>query len=200
MKRNFILAHRRFFIYFLILGVAIIYTIKLFYIQIIKKSYYQSLAENNAKRRIVQTPERGLIFDRFDKLMAKNDSVVDIMIIPKKFKLSEEDSLEVCNYFNISKIKLRNIIKEAKQYSNSKGSLFLEEVPFSILENLFQFKGLYEQTRLVRKYSTNYAANILGYIGVVNNNNLNKSYYESGDRIGKSGVDKSYEKILRAKK
>ena len=59
--------------------------------------------------------------------MAKNDSVVDIMIIPK-FKLSEEDSLEVCNYFNISKIKLRNIIKEAKQYSNSKGSLFLEEV------------------------------------------------------------------------
>ena len=122
------------------------------------------------------------------------------MIIPKKFKLSDKDTLEVCNYFNISKIKLRNIIKEAKQYSNSKGSLFLEEVPFSILENLFQFKGLYEQTRLVRKYSTNYAANILGYIGVVNNNNLNKSYYESGDRIGKSGVDKSYEKILRGKK
>ena len=200
MKRNFILANRRFFIYFLILSVAIIFTIKLFYIQIIKKSYYQSLAENNAKRRIVQTPERGLIFDRFDKLLAKNDSVVDIMIIPKKFKLSEKDTLEVCNYFNISKIELRNIIKEAKQYSNSKGSLFLEEVPFSILENLFQFKGLYEQTRLVRKYSTNYAANILGYIGVVNNNNLNKSYYESGDRIGKSGVDKSYEKILRGKK
>ena len=36
MKRNFILANRRFFIYFLILGVAIIFTIKLFYIQIIK--------------------------------------------------------------------------------------------------------------------------------------------------------------------
>ena len=46
----------------------------------------------------------------------------------------------------------------------------------------------------MRKYSTNYAANILGYIDT-NNNNLNKSYYESGDRIGKSGVDKSYEKF-----
>ena len=38
----------------------------------------------------------------------------------------------------------------------------MEEVPFSILENLFQFSGLYEQPRMVRKYNTDYAANILG--------------------------------------
>ena len=53
---------------------------------------------------------------------------------------------------------------------------------------------------MVRKYNTNYAANILGYIGVINNLNPNNSYYESGDRIGKSGIDKSYEQTLRGKK
>ncbi len=201
MKRNFILTNRRFFIYFLILSVSSIFIAKLFYIQIIKNSYYENLAENNAKRRIMHPPERGLIYDRYNKLLAKNDSIMDIMVIPRELKLkTTEDTLEMCNYFDINKSILKEKIQKAKSYSYNKGSLFLEEVPFSVLENLFQFPGLYEQPRMVRKYNTNYAANILGYIGVINNINPNDSYYESGDRIGKSGVDKSYEKILRGKK
>ena len=201
MKGNFILANRRFFIYVLILSVSGIFISKLFYIQIIKNSYYENLAENNAKRRVLQSPERGLIYDRYNNLLAKNDSIMDIMIIPRELKLKTiKDTLEMCDYFNVNKNLLEEKIQQAKKYSYTKGSLFLEEVPFSVLENLFQFPGLYEQPRMVRKYNTNYAANILGYIGVMNNVNHNDSYYESGDRIGKSGIDKSYEKILRGKK
>ena len=201
MKGNFILANRRFFIYVLILSVSGVFISKLFYIQIIKNSYYENLAENNAKRRVLQSPERGLIYDRYNNLLAKNDSIMDIMIIPRELKLKTiKDTLEMCDYFNVNKNILEEKIQQAKKYSYTKGSLFLEEVPFSVLENLFQFPGLYEQPRMVRKYNTNYAANILGYIGVMNNVNHNDSYYESGDRIGKSGIDKSYEKILRGKK
>ena len=201
MKRNLILTNRRFFIYFLILFVSGVFVSKLFYIQIVQKSYYQNLAENNAKRRIQNPPERGLIYDRYNNLLAKNDSIIDIMMIPKDLKLiTMADTLELCNYFNITKDLLKEKIEKAKKYSYTKGSLFLEEVPFSALENLFQFRGLYEQPRMVRKYNTNYAANILGYIGVINNLNPNNSYYESGDRIGKSGIDKSYEQTLRGKK
>ena len=201
MKGNFILANRRFFIYFLIFFVSSIFISKLFYIQIIQNSYYENLAENNAKRRILIPPERGLVYDRNNKLIAKNDSIIDIMIIPKELKLTTlEDSINLCNYFNISISQLSKKIEKAKQYSYSKGSIFLEEVPFSILENLFQFSGLYEQPRMVRKYNTKYAANILGYIGIINNVKISDKYYESGDRIGKSGIDKSYEKFLRGKK
>ena len=126
---------------------------------------------------------------------------MDIMIIPRELQLTTiEDTLELCDYFNITEDILEEKIKKAKKYSQTKGSLFLEEVPFSILENLFQFPGLYEQPRMVRKYNTDYAANILGYIGVINHVNPDDSYYESGDRIGKSGIDKSYEKTLRGKK
>ena len=85
MKRNFILANRRFFIYFLILSVSGIFISKLFYIQIIKNSYYENLAENNAKRRVLHPPERGLIYDRYSNLLAKNDSIMDIMIIPREY-------------------------------------------------------------------------------------------------------------------
>jgi len=110
MKRNFILANRRFFIYFLIFSVSGIFIAKLFYIQIIQNSYYQNLAENNAKRRILDSPERGLIYDRYNNLLAKNDSIIDIMIIPSKLKLhTTKDTLELCNYFNLSKYELIDI-------------------------------------------------------------------------------------------
>ena len=116
MKRNFILANRRFFIYFLILSVSGIFISKLFYIQIIKNSYYESLAENNAKRRILHPPERGLIYDRYNNLLAKNDSIIDIMIIPRKLQLTTiEDTLELCNYFNITENILEEKIQQAKK-------------------------------------------------------------------------------------
>ena len=175
---------------------------KLFYIQIIKKTYYENLARNNAIRRVSQPPERGLIYDRHNTLLAKNDSIIDIMIIPKELNLkSLNDTLEICHYFDITKNELIEKINNAKKYSYRKGSLFLKEVQESLVENLFQFQGFYLQPRIVRKYNTNYAANILGYIGEVSLKAIEKdSYYNIGDRIGISGIDKSYERILRGKK
>ena len=117
------------------------------------------------------------------------------------FIKNQADTLEVCKYFNITKIELKEKIRNAKNYSYRKGSLFLNEVSESLIENLFQFQGFYIQPRMVRKYNTKYAANILGYLGEANHYNIKKdSYYEIGDRIGISGVDKSYENILRGEK
>ena len=142
MKKNIILSNRRLAIYFLIIFIGFIFISKLFYVQIIKKSYYNSLAKNNAIRRVTQPPERGLIYDRNNNLLAKNDSIIDIMIIPKELNIKNRaDTLEICKYFNITKIELKEKIQNAKNYSYRKGSLFLNEVSESLIENLFQFQG-----------------------------------------------------------
>ena len=56
---------------------------------------------------------------------------------------------------------------------------------------------------MIRKYQINYAANILGYTGEINKNELNadlNNYYIKGNQIGKTGIEKSYEELLRGKK
>jgi penicillin-binding protein 2 len=105
----------------------------------------------------------------------------------------------------IEKIDFIEKINKAKNYSRYKPSVFIKEISSisyaSIQEQLFKYTGFFVQTRTLRKYPKNNAAHILGYIGEVNSSTLEKNkYYRSGDYIGKSGLEYTYEEILRGTK
>ncbi len=66
---------------------------------------------------------------------------------------------------------------------------------------MFLFPGFFVQPRTLRKYSYPIAAHALGYIGEVSTEIIeSNSYYKPGDYIGISGIEKSYEEVLRGKK
>ena len=68
-------------------------------------------------------------------------------------------------------------------------------------EKLYKFKGFFVQARTLRKYPQEIAAHTLGYVGEVSEKITKKNpYYKSGDYIGVSGIEKSYEEELRGKK
>ncbi|MCK5169783.1 MAG: penicillin-binding protein 2, partial [Bacteroidales bacterium] len=68
-------------------------------------------------------------------------------------------------------------------------------------EKLYKYPGFYVQSRTTRRYTSESGAHILGYVGEVNNNIIeNNDYYKSGDYIGISGIEKSYETQLRGEK
>ena len=73
---------------------------RLFYIQVIDKSYELS-ANNNVLRLVIDYPSRGLIYDRNGKLLVFNEPVYDLMIIPKQAK--DIDTVELCKLIGISK-------------------------------------------------------------------------------------------------
>ena len=139
------------------------------------------------------------------------------MIIPDEIKLNDTtDIINFCKYFNIidsTEIKIDTIkyidffekkLDSAKKFSRKKASVFLKNIPKYKVENLgIQWEGFHVKTRMIRKYQINYAANILGYTGEININELNadsNNYYVKGNQIGKTGIEKSYEELLRGKK
>ena len=68
-------------------------------------------------------------------------------------------------------------------------------------EKMRKFEGFYIQKRSLRAYQTTIGANVLGDIGEVNRTIIAKQpYYKMGDLIGKQGVEKTYEDILRGVK
>jgi penicillin-binding protein 2 len=96
-------------------------------------------------------------------------------------------------------------IKKIRQYSTYKPSLFIKQISakdYAILqEKLFRYKGFFVQIRTLRSYPESSAAHILGYVGEVNDKMVEKNpYYKSGDYIGISGIEQSYEELLRGKK
>ena len=172
---------------------------RLFYLQIFE-SESNSIETDNAIRKVYNYPKRGYIYDRNDKLLVANQPTYDIIVVPTE--MEPIDTLLFCDLLNIKKDRFIKSISKAKRYSKRLPSLFLAHISkedYAFLsEKLRKFKGFYVRKRSARDYQTEIGANVLGYIAEVNPDNLNKeTYYKFGDLIGKQGVEKSYEKILR---
>jgi penicillin-binding protein 2 len=66
---------------------------------------------------------------------------------------------------------------------------------------MHRFPGFYVQSRTLRKYPRDIAAHILGYVGEVDNRLIAENPgYISGDYIGITGIERTYEKELRGEK
>jgi len=160
-------------------------------------------AESNATRHNTIYPHRGLIYDRNGELLVYDEAAYDLMVIPGQ--VEEMDTLEFCQLLNISDSTFKARLRKAKNWSTYKPSTFVaqitkEEFGF-IEEKLYKYPGFFVQSRSLRKYPQPIAAHLLGYIGEVNNREIEKdAYYRSGDYIGKSGLERFYEKELRGKK
>jgi len=185
----------------MVMAVALVLIVRLFYIQIIDPSYKLS-AENNSKRIDTIYPARGLIYDRDKVLMVYNQPAYDLMIAP--FELKQFDSLNLCKILNISIEQLRNGIARAKipKYRRDPFIKQLSPETYALLqEKIYQFPGFYVRSRTLRKYSKEIGAHLLGYVGEVDEKIIEKNpYYVMGDYIGISGVEGYYEEMLRGEK
>ena len=193
---------KSFLLYFLITTVGIVFIGRLFQLQIIKGESYDPL-HNAAVKTIFDYPERGYIYDRNGVLLVANQLSYDVMIQPNKVKYI--DTLEFCKLLKIDREDFVKRYNKASRYASYLPSVFLKQLAkedFAFLqEKLHKYDGFFIQKRVIRQYPINAAANVLGYIGEVNEQ-LAKSntYYEAGELIGKDGIEKQYEDYLRGSK
>lgn len=196
------LASRKQTVIAIFLATGIIFLGRLFYLQIIDDSYELS-ANNNVLRYVTQYPARGLIYDRNGKLLVYNEAVYDLMVLPRQVK--DIDTLEFCRLLEITPEGFVQRMKKARDYSRFKPSLFEKQISKEtygyLEEKMYRFPGFFVQPRTLRKYPEPMGAHLLGYVGEVNQSIIDKDpYYKSGDYIGISGIEKSYEEDLRGKK
>ncbi len=195
MKRSFLLV-------FLIALVAVIYIGRLFQLQILHGKKQNPTLSSTVKVEY-DYPERGYVYDRNGKLLVANQLSYDVMVIPKEVK--ELDTLEFCSLLKITKENFIKRYKKAERYARWLPSVFLKQLSkedFAFLqEKLSKFEGFYVQKRIIRNYPIKSAANVLGFIGEVNEQKArSSSYYEQGELIGKLGIEKQYEEVLRGVK
>jgi len=187
---------------FLIILSSFIFILRLFWVQLIDINDVK-LSNKNSVEKVYNFPERGYVFDRNDRLIVGNELFYDLMIIPAELK--PIDTLEFCKILKIAKTTLIDKINKAKKYSRVKPSVFLSQISKTdyaiIQEKLWKYKGFSVRKKSNRNYLLNSASNILGYISEVNDYEVkDNSYYESGELIGRQGIEKSYEKKLRGLK
>ncbi|PWV54407.1 peptidoglycan glycosyltransferase [Chitinophaga sp. S165] len=175
---------------------------RLFFLQVVEKKY-SKLADANAVLRKVVYPSRGIIFDRKGRSILSNDAMYDLVVTPISVK--NIDTAYMCEILQIDKEEFRKrittaIIKNGSRRVSVFASLLPPEMFGRLQESMYMFQPGFELVqRQIRSYPFNAAANILGYIGEVSPQMLQKpaySAYNQGDYLGMTGLERTYESVL----
>ncbi|MBO8428427.1 MAG: penicillin-binding protein 2 [Bacteroidetes bacterium] len=192
----------------LIIGVVIVCLVlvtRLFFLQIVDEEYKIS-AENNAYKYITIYPVRGLILDRNGNILVSNKNSYDIMVTP--VDLQPFDTAALCRIFSIKKEFVREKIagyKKNRRKIGYQSVVFLKQVSEReygvFLEQSYKFPGFSGVSKSMRDYPYNAGANLFGYTTEVSEEFLEKNpSYRMGDYVGASGLELSYESVLKGEK
>ncbi len=188
--------------------IVLIFLVRLFTLQLMSDDYKKN-ADSNAFLKRIKFPSRGVITDRNGKLLVYNQPAYDVMVVMRE--QIGIDTLDLCESLGITREFYDKRMKEIKDrkrnpgYSSYTQQLFMAQLSaeeFSAFrEKSFRFPGFYIQKRAIRQYQYMHAAHVLGDVGEVSQADIEKdNYYQSGDYIGKLGVERYYEQVLRGEK
>lgn len=178
------------------------------WLQIIEYENFVTKAENNRITEAIQPPGRGVIRDRNGHLLAVNEAIYSLEIIPAKVQGLEKTISELSKIIKISN-------RDKRKFYRLKDELpRLSPVPLKInltnedvarfVAQAWRFPGVEVRSREHRYYPYgSVAAHVVGYIGRISQRDQNhlkengeERDYEGTLNIGKSGLELSYERDL----
>lgn len=216
------LESRRLVFILLFLLVGVVFVGRLFYMQVVDDKWIERAGEV-AKRKVIIKPPRGILYDRDGEKIVANKTYYNLMFVEDD--IEDFDTLAFSKLIGISVDSIRQrfvqIKKQLDRKTRSKKTgndtivndyrsylphAFLKELSADeiskIAIELPDFKGFYESPISMRDYPYPHGANIFGYLNEINAEELNadRRFYNVGDFIGRTGLEKYYEHSLRGQK
>ncbi len=193
------------YIYYFML---ILLFLRFFYLQIVKGDYYHLLAEGNTEQSLPLIPPRGIIYDRKHNILAKNTPSYNLAIIPaylpRDKKLRQNLLNDISEKFLIPYDK---IIKRLEyQLTSYKPIILRENLSKKEIIFLEEQEKKYSPLKVLQYPARVYTfgesvAHLLGYVGIINkkelDENRNNKLYRINSIIGKTGIERYYDVILR---
>ena len=179
--------------------------IRFVWLQIVQHDYYQTRAEDNRISLVPIVPNRGLILERNGAVLARNYSAYTLEITPSKTRDLEQLIDGLAGVIDIQpkdRKRFRKLLEESRNFESLpiRTRLTDEEVA-KFIAHRYRFPGVEIKARLFRQYPGGaFASHMLGYIGRVNDRDLEKieereadANYRGTDHFGKTGLEQRYE-------
>jgi penicillin-binding protein 2 len=187
------------------LALAVILVVRLINLQIIEHDYYSTRADDNRMRIKPVPPVRGLIYDRNGTLLAQNRPAFVLEVTPEQAgnldeALKKLEPVIALTPKDIERFKDR--VRKSQRYNGVplRSNLSMEEVARYEI-NRHDFRGIDVTAGLTRNYPLGEnASHVVGYVGGINEEELKEldpRDYQGLIQIGKVGVEKSQEDLLR---
>lgn len=182
-------------------------------LQVVEHQRYADLSKENRVRLEVLRAPRGAIYDRNGELLADSAPSFNILFRPFPAESAQRAGItrtvewisRVAALVELDTAEVRARVRQANRTGRS--SALMRAAPFRVLaaveETRSELPGIEVQIEPMRRYPNgSLAGHLLGYAGEINDlelDSLSADGYQSGDLLGRSGVEKSYEEILRGR-
>ena len=182
-------------------------------LQVVHYDEFRRLAQENQVRLEVLRAPRGAIYDRNGRLLADSRPSFDIVFQPFPAESTERIRAtmdvtwieRVGQTVGVDTALVRDLVRHANRSGQS--ALLRRSAPFEVMaaveESHSDLPGIEVMIQPRRNYpSGTLAAHLLGYaaqIGDAELDTLKDEGYRTGDLIGRTGVERSYEDILRGR-
>ena len=187
----------------------LLYGMRLFAMQILNGETYRRMSADIARRTTIIPARRGEIYDRhFNEALVINDDTFAVTIIPAEVPIGAMDDMitRTARFLNIPRREVDEKIP-AQFYRLYQPLEIASNVSFETItvlaENLDTLPGLSWQSRPVRNYNDlGSLSHIIGYVGNITREELTMLFnegYHQGDIIGKMGMERQYDALLRGR-
>jgi penicillin-binding protein 2 len=193
------------FAQYLVALILVILAVGLWRLEVLGANNFRALAEANRIRKIPVLAPRGRLFDREGRLLVDNYPSVSCYLLREQMKDLNADLPFIAQGLHIPVEQIHATLRRfqtAPKYQPIplKQDITPDEQAFieAHRNELPELETLDEQRRLYPR--DGFAAHMIGYVGEISEEDLNKSkyaFYQPGDVVGKSGVEATYDALLR---
>ena len=177
---------------------------RLIYLQITGHEYYAAQANNNRIKISSLPPTRGIIYDRYGRILADNIPSYSLELTPELIPDINKTLTKLKILLDLSDETLSHFKKQLSRHHTFDSIPILLQMDettvsrFAVVQH--QFPGVVIQARLIRHYPYGaITAHLIGYVGRINESELktlSTTRYKGTHTIGKTGIEKTYERQL----
>jgi penicillin-binding protein 2 len=175
-------------------------------VQIVQGDYYRELAENNRLRKLPITAPRGLIFDRYGRLVVENLPSYNLMIDRSRAGDLDRSMEFAAGVLGRPAGELEDLLERYNVVPVFKPVLVADNLSLSQVARIGAHKLEYPEFEVEVQHQRLYrhrdqTAHVIGYIGEVTQDEVDRSkgVYTVGDLVGKKGIEQTYDAGLRGK-
>jgi penicillin-binding protein 2 len=170
-------------------------------LQVAQHRKYEEMAENNRQRTLALRAPRGVVFDRDGKVLVENRRSFSISIDRERTVDMNRTVSVLATALGMDEAGIKTVIDRHRREPSYRPIMIVQDATraqvAAVMARRLELPEIVIEQVPTRRYPEAMAAHLFGYVGEVNDAQVNdQDGLKSGDIVGQSGIEKIYNAVL----
>lgn len=188
---------------YLVIVIFSLLAVSFWVLQIVQHTKFEVMAENNHQRTLALRAPRGVVFDRNQRVLVENRQSFSISIVREHTKDMNRTIRLLAQVLGYDEASVRAIVDRHRREPSYRPITIVQDATLQQVAAVtarrldFELPDVVVEQVPTRKYPETMAAHLFGYVGEVNDAQVNdEEGLKSGDVVGQAGIEKIYNALL----